>query len=269
MTRIIFLGTAGSTSVITKQKLNSGGIIIQEGELQLHLDPGPGALKQANQFNINPRQTSVILASHNHINHCNDINCVIDAMTHNGIDRRGIILASKSVVEVMPESYPIVTRHHKNLVEKIISLEKNHKVGIEHIEIHAIPTEHSDESAIGFKIFFPKFTLSYSSDTKLTDQLIESLMGSDLIILNVKNPTKKESPNNLNSDDALKIISQVRPKLAILTHFGLDMLKADPLQEAREIQRITGVQTIAAKDGLVISPDGYGTNRNPIKGYNS
>jgi len=45
--------------------------------------------------------------------------------------------------------------------------------------------------------------------------------------------------------------------LAIIQHFGFDMLKADPLLEARDIQRVTGVQTIAAKDGLIITPASY------------
>jgi hypothetical protein len=35
------------------------------------------------------------------------------------------------------------------------------------------------------------------------------------------------------------------------------MIKADPLYEAREIQRRTNVQTIAAKDGMVINPATY------------
>ena len=45
------------------------------------------------------------------------------------------------------------------------------------------------------------------------------------------------------------------------------MLKADPLNEAREIQRVTGVQTIAAKDGLLISPESYGEYKSPVRGY--
>jgi hypothetical protein len=35
------------------------------------------------------------------------------------------------------------------------------------------------------------------------------------------------------------------------------MMKADPMYEAREVQRLTQVQTIAAKDGFVFSPVNY------------
>ncbi|MBR9683753.1 hypothetical protein GOV03_04400, partial [Candidatus Woesearchaeota archaeon] len=51
----------------------------------------------------------------------------------------------------------------------------------------------------------------------------------------------------------------------IISHFGLEMLKADPILEAREIQKQTGVQTIAAKDGLIISPETYAAKSPQIR----
>ena len=53
MARIIFLGTAGSTAVVSKQLRASGGIIIQVEDLQFHLDPGPGALVKAKEYGVN------------------------------------------------------------------------------------------------------------------------------------------------------------------------------------------------------------------------
>ena len=35
------------------------------------------------------------------------------------------------------------------------------------------------------------------------------------------------------------------------------MIKADPLYEAREIQKSTGIQVLSAKDGMVIIPSSY------------
>ena len=267
MANIIFLGTAGSSAVVSKQLRASGGIILQVEELQFHLDPGPGALAKAKEYGVNLHHNTAILVSHNHINHCNDVNVVIDAMTHSGIEQRGIILGSKSVFHTSEESHPILTRHHQSQVEKIIPLEKNHKIGIELTEINSLSAEHTDPTAIGFKFFCPKFTLSYTGDTKLNDQLLEELTGSDILILNVPYPGNMAKGMNLDTESAIKIISHVRPKLAIMTHFGLEMLRADPIQEAREVQRITGVQTISAKDGLLISPQNYGKARSPVRGY--
>lgn len=267
MSRIVFLGTAGTVGVAAKGNRSSGGIIVQTNDLQLHLDPGPGSLQAAKQCGINLHHTTAILVSHNHINHCNDLNAVIDTMTHSGIEQRGVVLAAKSVVQSQEDSIPYITKYHKNLAEKIIPMEKSHKVGIELIEINALPAEHSDPTAIGFKIRCPKFTVSYTGDTTITQELLDGLAGTDFLILNVPYPGDKETLHNLNREAAIKIVSHVRPRLAIITHFGLEMLKADPIQEAREIQRITGVQTIAARDGLAISATGYGTYKSPIKGF--
>lgn len=267
MASIIFLGTSGSSAVTSKQFCSSGGIVIRIEDLQFHLDPGPGALNKAKEYGVNLQHNTAILVSHNHINHCNDLNAVVDAMTHSGIEHRGIILASKSVLKPTEEGHPFLTRYHQNLLEKIIPLEKNHKIGVELVEINALSAEHTDPTTIGFKFFCPKFTLSYTSDTTVTDKLMEELAGSDIIILNVPYPGDKGKGLNLDTQSAIKIISYARPKLAVITHFGLEMLKADPLQEAREVQRITGIQTVAARDGLLLAPESYRTPQSSVKGY--
>lgn len=267
MSTITFLGTAGSAAVATRQLRASGGIVLRIDDLQFHLDPGPGALVKAREFGISAQHTTAIVVSHNHLNHCNDLNAVIEAMTHAGLEHRGVILASKSVLQVMDDSHPILTKYHQNLVEKIIPMEKNHKVGIELIEIHALAADHTDPTAIGFKFFCPKFTLSYTGDTALTPELLEQLSGTDILILNVPYLGNKAEGKNLDTESAIKIVSAVRPRVAIMSHFGLEMLKADPLNEAREVQRITGVQTIAAKDGLSIVAEGYGVHKANVRGF--
>ncbi len=268
MANILFLGTAGSSAVVNRQLRASGGIIVQVEDLQFHLDPGPGSLNKAREYGINLHNNTAILVTHNHINHCNDLNVVIDAMTHAGIEHRGLILSSKSVLHEQEDSLPFLTKYHQNLVERIIPLDKNHKVGIGLIEINSLPVEHTDKTAIGFKLFCPKFTLSYTGDTRLTQELLDSLAGTDILILNVPYPAKQGKGANLDTVSATKIISKIKPKVAIITHFSMEMLKADPIQEAREIQRVTGIQTIAAQDGMKISPEGFGQVRSPVKGYN-
>jgi len=267
MASIIFLGTAGSSAVMNKQLRASGGIILVVQDLQFHIDPGPGALNKAKEFGVNLNHNTAVLVSHHHLNHCNDLNVVVEAMTHGGLEHRGIVLGSKSVFQPTENSHPFLTRYHQNQLDKVIPMDKNHKVGIELVEINSLSAEHTDPSALGFKFYGPKFTLSYSGDTNYNQKIVEEMSGSDIVILNVPYPGNKGAGLNLDTASAIKIISQVRPKLAILTHFGLEMLKADPLVEAREVQRITGVQTIAAKDGLLVSTEHYNKGNSMVKGY--
>ncbi len=267
MSRLIFLGT-GSGNAVSRQLRSSGGIILQMDELQFHLDPGPGAVTKAQEFGVNLSHNAAVLVSHNHIAHCSDLNAVIQAMTHAGLDRRGIIMGSKSVLQHTEKTHPFLTRYHMELAEKVIALEKNHKVGIELIEIHALPAAHTDPAAVGFKVFCPKFTLSYTGDTALTEELLQSLKGTDILIANVPYPGETAERMNLDTASFMKMVQEIKPKVAFMTHFGVEMIKADPLVEAREVQRLTNIPTIAAKDGMAVTPENYlNPYRSPVKGY--
>lgn len=251
---IIFLGTGGDAFVVGKQLRASGGIILQIGELQFHIDPGPGALVRAAQHEINLRANTAVFATCNHVNHCNDLNAVISAMTYGGFDKRGILVASNSVINGQT-SY--ITDFHKKCLEKIIVLKAGQRLGIEDVEIYALPAVHSDPDTIGLKFITGGFTFTYSSDTAYSKEHAKAYKGTDILVLNVVLPGNEKGENQLNSEDAANIIKEVNPKLAIISHFGIKMLKADPLYEAREIQKQTGCQVICAKDGLIISPKSY------------
>ena len=257
MSKIIFLGTGGDKSVIGRQIRGSGGLIIQTNNLQFHLDPGPGALVKAKEFGINLRANTALLVSHNHLGHCNDINAVIDAMTLSGLDKRGVLIANHTVINGHENMSPALTNYHKNCLEKIISLNPGQKVGIEDIEIHATSAQHTDPNTIGFRIVTPNFILGYTSDTSYHKELVQSFENTDILIINTVLPGDQKSDSQLNKESTIKLIEKIKPRLVIIQHFGFEMLKADPLMEARDIQRRTNVQTIAAKDGLVITPSSY------------
>ena len=84
---------------------------------------------------------------------------------------------------------------------------------------------------------------------------------SNILILNVPHISKDDAKDNLCIEDAIKIVNEVKPRLVIIQHFGVEMVKGDPLFQVREIQRSTGIQTIAAKDGMVIDPISYSVDR--------
>lgn len=237
-----------------RQLRASGGIILQAGELQFHIDPGPGALVRAKENNINPRATTAIIATHNHTNHAHDINALVDAMTLGGFDKKGIVIGSQNVIHPSDNSTPSLSVFHQSCLERTITLQPDQKAAVENVEIHAIPVVHSDKSAIGLKIITKDATISYTGDTAFANDLLSTFKQSDILILNTTYPGDTKTDNHLNREGAQKLVAHVKPKLAILTHFGFDMLKADPLLEARHIQLATGVQTIAAHDGLVLSP---------------
>lgn len=248
------MGVAGDNHAIGKQLRGSGGIIVQVEDMQLHIDPGPGALVKARYYAINPRENTAILVSHAHLGHCNDVNALVSATTANGIDPKAILVGSKSLFEGLPDNEPFLTNYHKNCVERFVMLEKDKRVGINKVEIQALPAVHKDETAIGFKIFTPKFTLVYSGDTEYYKEMIEFYKGADIMVLNVQEPFGKKSEGHLSADDAVKILQKTKPRMAVITHYGTKMMAADPIYIAREIQKTSFVQTLAAKDGTAVNP---------------
>lgn len=255
--QILFLGSGGDSYVIGRQIRGSGGIVIHVEGYQFHIDPGPGALVRAAHLGINPRETTAIITTDGHLNHSNDVNTLIAAMTHNGLDRKGVLITNSTFANGSDNIKPGLNDFYKKCVERIIVIKEGQRVGIENIEIEALPTKHSDPNAIGLRFMTPQFNLVYTGDTRYSNEVIKKYSGCDILIMNVTHPFNEKSKDHLNSEDAVKIIEKVKPRLAILTHFGAKMLAADPLYETRDIQKKTGVQVIAAKDGLSINPVSY------------
>ena len=253
--KITFLGTAGDSFTIGKQLRSSGGFVISQDDLQFQIDPGPGALVKANENSISVRANTAILVTKNHIHHCNDVNAIIDAMTYRGLDKKGVLVSTNSLIIGNEKERPYLTEFHKSLLEKYIVLTPEQRVGIADVEIIALNT--NVEDSIGLKFITDDFTLCYSSDAKYSKDLAKQYEGSDILILNIRNPFNEKEEGHLNSEDAVKIISKVKPKLALITGFGIKMIKADPLYECREMQKQTGCQILCAKDGLNISPTSY------------
>jgi len=55
---------------------------------------------------------------------------------------------------------------------------------------------------------------------------------------------------HLSVPDAERIITELKPKVAILTHFGMSMWRAKPWQIAESLSQQTGVRVLAARDGM-------------------
>jgi ribonuclease BN (tRNA processing enzyme) len=254
---IIFLGTGGDSIVVGRQLRASGGIIIQSDDCQLHIDPGPGSLVRAPQCDVNIRQNTAVIVSHAHLNHANDVNAVVSAMTYNGLDNKGVLVANDTLVNGIENDSPFLSKFHRNFVERILTVRPGQKIGIEDIEIHVLKANHTEPNALGFRFFTPHFVLSYSGDTCYSNDIVDQYDKSDILILNTVFPAGMKSKENLVCDDVAKIIERTKPKLVVLTHFGHKMIEEDPLYQARELQKQANTQVIAAKDGMAINPLSY------------
>ena len=63
-------------------------------------------------------------------------------------------------------------------------------------------------------------------------------------------PGGKSIKGHLCSSGFIRLIKEIKPKLAIMTHLGLKMISNNPIGEAKRITKLTGVKTLAAFDGM-------------------
>lgn len=242
---LVFLGTGGGRFVTTTQRRATGGILFK-GEKTVLIDPGPGSLLRFYQFGEDPRGVDVLLISHRHTDHCAGAIPIIEAMTRATKVRRGVLIAHKDVLEET-EDYPMIPRFHQNL------LSERHSVNdfFEYDNIKTFPTQHTC-SGIGFVIG----DVGYTGDTGYSESLLRCLKGIKKLVINLGIPDKKLRPKYPSAGLAELLINEIKPKLAIITHFGISALRYGPEKLARELSESTGVRVIPANDGMRINLSG-------------
>lgn len=255
MNRIKFLGTAGGRFVVSKQIRKSGGIWLTLDDTNVIIDPGPGSLVKmlSCKPKLNPRELDGIILSHKHLDHSNDVNIVVEAMTNGGWDKKGVLFAPKDALE----DDPVVLKYIKNYLEKIEILKEKGSYRIGNFSFKTpIKHIHHGVEGYGFNISGKNTSISIITDTKYFDGL-ETHYISELLILNVVFYKNKRDLQHFDIQDAEKIISANKPKLTILSHFGMTMIKAKPWHIAEKLTRKLGVKVIAASDGMEVDLDSY------------
>jgi ribonuclease BN (tRNA processing enzyme) len=111
----------------------------------------------------------------------------------------------------------------------------------------------------GLKFRVGGLSLSIIADTGFFPELAEAYRAEVLIINTL---TMKHSPLtqdiHLDIEDARLLIQAIRPKLAVLTHFGMRILNYGPSRVARMLSEETGAEVIAADDEMIINLDRVG-----------
>lgn len=248
--KLHFLGTGGGRINLIQQLRSTAGIYAELSGEKIYLDPGPGALVKSCREKIPIGKLDAILVSHNHIDHTNDAAVLLEAMTHGTREKRGILAASSSVLEGEDKA---ISFYHQSLAEKKHTLKPGDEFNIGKLKITVTPTEHTDKAGIGF-IFRAEKTISYLSDTNYTKKVSHHHKNSDIIILNCVYLKWDESKANgyekkhMDVDDCIKFITDINPKVAILQHFGMGIIRHGPWKIAEDIEKKTNIKTIAAND---------------------
>jgi ribonuclease BN (tRNA processing enzyme) len=254
--QIFILGTSGDGIVTSRQLLGSGGIVVKTEGLQTHIDPGPGALIQANKYGLNTRDTSLLLISHEHLNHAADATAIIAGMTYDKMDVRGVIGTTKKMFDNNSTGITVPTIYRQAL-ERILFLKAGDKIEVEDLHVIITNTKHSTES-LGFILEAEGIKVGIPGDTGYDKKIFDQYVDCELLILNMKHGFNFNDENNLGADDIVKIIEQCTPKGILLTHFGMKVFNQGPLYVAREVRMKSKVpcQVMTAREGMILERNG-------------
>ncbi|MEM2319800.1 MAG: MBL fold metallo-hydrolase [Candidatus Bathyarchaeia archaeon] len=251
---IIFLGTGGGRFTTVTQKRRTAGIRILGEGLNLHLDPGPGALVYSVIEGLDPQKINAVFVSHCHPDHYTDAEVLIEAMTGGMTKKRGVLAASKSVLSGSSVCEPSISKYHQQMLEQVVEATPNMKFQVANINVAATEARHTDPNAIGFRFETREYgDFAYTSDTEYFEGISKYYEGVRLLMLCVMRPAGKPWKGHMTTNDAIKIVEEARPEKAVLTHLGMQMIFQGPAKEAKLIEEKTGVSTVAALDGMRIS----------------
>lgn len=242
---ITFLGTAGARFMVSKQLAASGGIWLNLDGTQLLLDPGPGTIVQYNKRKLNAEKLAAIILSHRHLDHSGDVNVMVEAMTNGGFNRHGKFYAPADAFN----EEPVIFSYLKKYIEGIEVLEAGKSYTIGEVTF-STPVRHK-HSVETYGILFQtkEHRFAYIADTLYFEGLSQHYP-CELVIINTVFAKPFPPVEHLSIPDAARIITEIKPKAAILTHYGMHVWQANPGKIAEELTQQTGVRVIAARDGM-------------------
>jgi ribonuclease BN (tRNA processing enzyme) len=242
---ITFLGTGGARIMVATQILASGGMWFNLNGTEILIDPGPGCIVQSTKRKLRADRLSAIILSHRHLDHAGDINVMVEAMIQGGFKPRGWLFTPADALE----NEPVIFSYLRDYLEGIELLKEGKSYTVGNVSF-ATPIRHVHPGeTYGFVFKTGKHTFSYIADTRYFDGLLESY-GGELLIINVVFSEQRPDIDHLSVSDARLLITELKPKVAILTHFGMPMWRARPWKVAQSLSQETGFRVISARDGM-------------------
>jgi phosphoribosyl 1,2-cyclic phosphodiesterase len=74
----------------------------------------------------------------------------------------------------------------------------------------------------------------------------------DVLIVNVLRYRDSMDVDHLTFDHARQVLNVVRPRVAVMQHFGTKMLEQNPVRLAAELEDALGMRVIAAYDNMLL-----------------
>ncbi len=242
--KVTFLGVGGGRFVSARQLTTTGGLFIEEGDSAICIDPGPGAVVQYARRQIDPARISAIMLSHRHLDHCAEVNVMIEAMTDGGFRPRGTLFCPADALD----EDPVVLRYLRPTIPEIVRLQPHTDYQVGSIGFTTSGRHVHQVETYGFR--FGR-RLGWVVDTGMYEGLVQEHLADVMLIHTVLMDPHPHLPH-LSVRDVELILSEARPRLAVLTHFGWQVWRSRPAEIAERMSQKLGIEVRAAYDGMTL-----------------
>jgi len=151
------------------------------------------------------------------------------------------------------EEDPVVLRYAMGYVDRVEVLKEDSDYRIGDIPFSTARRHRHRAETYGLNFKTSPRTISFITDTKFFPELPDLYRVEILVIHVVRvKPIGNEPIEHLSIGDVRTILKKVKPRLTILTHFGMTMVRAKPWVVAAELEKELGLKVIAASDGMKI-----------------
>ncbi len=173
-------------------------------------------------------------------------------MTRGMTKKKGMLAAARSVLNGNEQCESSISNYHQHMLEQVFETRPGTSFNVYGMKVFATEARHTDPDAVGFRFETNFGDIAYTSDSEYFEGMSKPYGGVRLLFLCVMRLTGSPWKGHMTSDDAVKIIAEAQPEMAILTHLGMQMIFKGPANEAKSIQQRTGIPTVAASDGMHI-----------------
>ena len=223
-----FFGTGGARFVMINQTRSTAGIWLGLYGHHVLIDPGPGSLVKICEAGkpFAPEILETIILTHKHLDHSNDINVMVEAVTHGGFKRRGTL--------ILPEDAAfgegrILLSHFQTKIGNVYYWQDKKETELHDGSIEAVKLIHHGVECYGFILKHPKIApLGLISDTRYDEDIIKRYIECEILIINMTFHRVRDGIDHLGADHVALIRDYVKPKIIILNHFGRGVVEKGP-----------------------------------------
>lgn len=269
------IGNAGGADNLVHGR-PAGGFLLRYRDRTLVIDPGDSCLGYLVHMGIDPYSITDVLASHAHNDHVGDLSALISAAVRLGLrdTSNSHILVCPSLVDYSSAAstrfgFTLPTYAWKGDVHAVfwkpttirrydgVEIKSESRVSIDDgITVNAAEARHGQVRVTGFVIDTPFGRLGYTSDTEYFPELAQWYDGVEVLWMNMNSlavdtigDTENRSPasytvpthSHLGYVGVCNLINELRPKTAIVSHLGAQLLDRRPVVQDLLRTRFAGL----------------------------